>query len=166
MIWLKNSWKRAGNDNDNEDCDDDLLSIVADDKQQHDEVTSVDLKGEEEVTNQDLDSMKQMIHDMPGLINLLSIQTLLFHVKMIVGKQWLPPLKRRLYRYQFLRIQSSPHRYPIQQLDDGQLRVHLLLQHGRYLEEQLKVPCHTVKNVVIVQQKYQSYHNKQSISRE
>ena len=57
------------NDNNNEDCDDDLLSIVADDKQQHDEVTSVDLKGEEEVTNQDLDSMKQMIHDMLLLLH-------------------------------------------------------------------------------------------------
>ena len=85
---------------------------------------------------------------------------------MIAGKkQWLS-LKRRLHRLQLPRMQSSPHRYPIQHLDDGQLRAHLLLQHGRYLEEQLKVPCHTVKNVVIVQQKYQSYHNKQSISRE
>ena len=119
-------------------------------------------------------------------INHLSIQKLLFHVKMIAGKkQWLPHLKQPPHRYQLLRIQSSPHRYPIQHLDDGQLRVHLLLQHGRYLEEQLKVPCHSVKNVVmvVVQQKYQSYqlrrhgirqevgrgslpNNKQSISRE
>ena len=143
------------NDN-NDDCDDDLLSIAADDEQQHFGEPSVahhkeEEEEEEDVTKQDLNDMKQMIHDM---LLWISLMQLLFHVKMIAGKQW---PHRYQYNQQLLTQQSSPHRYPIQHLDDGQLRVHLLLQHGRYLEEQLKVPCHSVKNVVIVQQKYQNY---------
>ena len=49
------------NDNNNDDCDDDLLSIVADDKQQHDEVTSVDLKGEESASRSERDEAKTTI---------------------------------------------------------------------------------------------------------
>ena len=51
------------NSNNDDDCDDDLLSIAADDKQQHFEEPSPVDDNDDDVTNQDLNAMKQMIYD-------------------------------------------------------------------------------------------------------
>ena len=150
------------NSNNDDDCDDDLLSIAADDKQQHFEEPSPVDDNDDDVTNQDLNAMKQMIYDCLRNPELLLHQSPVYSKTVISCQNDSRKAMATTSQAAAASIptpKSSPHRYPIQHLDDGQLRVHLLLQHGQYLEEQLKVPCHSVKNVVmvLVQQKYQSY---------
>ena len=148
------------NDNNDDDCDDYLLSIAADDKQQHDEEPSVDHNHDNnDVTKQDLDSMKQMIRDIlrnPELLHQSPVYS-----KSVISCQDDSREETMAITSQAAAASISTPKNTIKSTSvsypTSRRRTTQSSQHGRYLEEQLKVPCHTVKNVVIVQQKYQSY---------